>query len=206
MWDTAGRHAADVVRYLEAGRINAARNAEAGYRQCYRRAAGCEGLAVPPGPASCSEYASGLSGDAVCIPRTDALALARAERDSYRIRARAGGPCATTWRAGSRVGAQIADELVAGRDRRALAAMHQMRRAWADVARCEGVLPLSDADAAQGYEAEFSRLEHKIDQLLAFQESEERYRRWATWAAIAGALFAAVRLGIIAVPHAGKAR
>jgi hypothetical protein len=120
-WQTAARHAADVVRYLEDGRPQAAANAETGYRQCYRYAAGCEGLAVPPGAASCSQYASGLSNYV------------------------------------------LADDDLPG-------------------------------------------LHKKVDELLAKQRAEERYRKFATIAAIGGAIFAAMRLGLIAVPFFRRRR
>jgi hypothetical protein len=45
------------------------------------------------------------------------------------------------------------------------------------------------------------RLEMQSNQILEGQRRAERRWKWQTVAAIAGAVFAAVRLGIIAVPH-----
>lgn len=44
----------------------------------------------------------------------------------------------------------------------------------------------------------------KLDEILRRQKEEQRARKLAQLVAIAGSLFAAVRLGIIAVPHIRK--
>ena len=45
------------------------------------------------------------------------------------------------------------------------------------------------------------RIDSRTQALVAGQAAAERRWRWQTIAAVAGALFAAVRLGVIAIPH-----
>jgi len=51
-----------------------------------------------------------------------------------------------------------------------------------------------------------ARVEQRQDELLKGQKRAEVRWRWQTIAAVAGAVFAAVRLGIIAVPHVKRFR
>ena len=137
-WQTAARHAGDVVRYLKLGRVNAAQNAEHGYRQCFRLAARCEGIPSPPGRGSCSQYSSGLSGAEFSVSKKHALKIAKLERDSLRLRAKQGGPCAPLWRKAARSADQVVAAVARGDGKGAVAPMYAVAEGWHRAARCKG--------------------------------------------------------------------
>lgn len=51
-----------------------------------------------------------------------------------------------------------------------------------------------------------ARIDLRIADILAKQKAEEESGRWRMYLAIAGALFAAAKLGVIAIPHIQRLR
>ena len=87
-----------------------------------------------------------------------------------------------------------------------MAATHALRIAlsWKRAADCEGwPTPLGATDISQIVSLS---PEQKIDLILANQEEEARKRKLVLIIGIAGAVIAAARLGIIAVPMIKAAR
>ena len=77
----------------------------------------------------------------VTIPRTEAIALARYERDALRARAAAGGPCAVHWERAARGAHQVLECLRRGDDGVALQLAYGVATLWAAAARCSGIEP-----------------------------------------------------------------
>jgi hypothetical protein len=57
------------------------------------------------------------------------------------------------------------------------------------------------ADATETDAAILSRLDERTAQIVQWQKAEDERRKWTLLFTVGGALFAAVRLGIIAIPQ-----
>ncbi len=59
-------------------------------------------------------------------------------------------------------------------------------------------------DASAPAPVTLESLQAQLDTIVQFQQDDARRRKWTLVIGIAGALFAAVKLGIIAAPHIRK--
>lgn len=59
----------------------------------------------------------------------------------------------------------------------------------------------ADADAPAVAPATLESIQTQTSEIIERQKTDEASRRWATIFAVAGALFAAIKLGVIAIPH-----
>lgn len=75
----------------------------------------------------------------VQLPRSAAVKLARFERDSLRVRARASASCAPLWSDAAQQADRIVRFLEAGRDTKAASAALLVGPKWKRAAKCEGL-------------------------------------------------------------------
>jgi hypothetical protein len=82
------------------------------------------------------------------VPIKDALELARIERDSLRLRAAAGGPCAPHWERAAEAAELAVRSIEAGWPQLAVHYLRVVARRWAIAAQCGGLdLRLAKPDA-----------------------------------------------------------
>ncbi len=65
---------------------------------------------------------------------------------------------------------------------------------------------LGDEAAPETADVMLARIDSRTAEIQQFAKDESVRRKWALVAAIAGAMFAAVKLGIVAIPHIRKRR
>lgn len=82
-------------------------------------------------------YAEAL-GNYVSVSRADAVAIAKLEAQTLRMRAAQGGPCAPRWRHAARIADKIVARIAAGDGQGAVPYMYQLGRAWHAAAVCKG--------------------------------------------------------------------
>lgn len=132
-----------------------------------------------------------MSYRVVGLSQAQALQLARYERDSLLLRAKDSQGCPDLWRRAARQADRVVRLLRSGDDKGAVQAALAVGPAWKKAADCEGwrtPLGLSEAQ------------EDKLDRILRLQKEEARKRKIAFTFTALGALFAAGRLGVLAVP------
>lgn len=133
------------------------------------------------------------------IPRSIAIRLARIERDSLRARARSAPPARRgAWAQAARQADRVLSLLHAEKDTEAAMAAIKIGPYWKSAAKLQGYLG-ADEDvpaAAEPFDLEAAVKAHgeALERLNVTAESELFFRKVATFAAVAGALFAAVRL------------
>lgn len=134
----------------------------------------------------------------VGLPRAQAIQLAQYERDSLELRARSSRKCPWLWRAAAKQADLAVRHLLVGNDRAARSAALRVAPAWKRAADCEGwPTPVGALTAPQ---------EDKIDRILRLQKEEAAKRKVALMFGALGALFAAAKLGIVAIPLVQSAR
>jgi len=69
--------------------------------------------------------------------RSDAIALAKAERDSLRLRARSATACRPAWRRAVKNADAALAALVCGHDEAATEALYHLARSWRAAYRCQ---------------------------------------------------------------------
>ena len=164
------------------------------------------------------------------IPRIEAIKLAKLERDSLIVRSRA-ARCWYQWQVAARHADDVVRHLQTRRDKAALNSMKGLAQCWRMAARCEGLPGVPPGRAScqiygtAGYpyslgavptveprivgptmEQRIVALDALVGEVLKLQKKEERNRRITLIIAGVGALFAAARLGIIAIPLINAAR
>ena len=138
------------------------------------------------------------------LPRNKAIQLAKYERDSLLLRAKSSLRCPGLWRDAARHADLALEALRRGHD--SMAATHALRIAlsWKRAADCEGwPTPLGATDISQIVSLS---PEQKLDLIIKVQKEEARKRKLTVAIALVGAIIAAAKLGIIAIPIVKAAR
>ena len=140
--------------------------------------------------------------DYVAIPRRVAVNLATTEARSLRARAKGSPRCTPQWLQAAAKADEVADGLAEHSDSQALKAALAVAPLWRRAADCEGVPSMGNYYSAVGedpagsptladLQAEFRS---GFERLTSQEKEQLRWRKYATYATIAGALFAAIRL------------
>ena len=134
------------------------------------------------------------------LPRSLVIQIAELERDSLGLRAQSSARCAGPWRAAQDQANRVVQGLYVGADAAAGTAAVKVGSAWRKAADCEGwptpYVAVGETDT------------EKIEQILRNQAEQASKRRLALTLGALGALIAAARLGIVAIPliKSAKAR
>ena len=137
----------------------------------------------------------------VTFPRSVAMQLAQFERDSLRARGRDSRRCRQIWYRGADQANLVMELLRARRDAAAGRAALWIGPTWKQAADCEGwttprALGQEAAEAPTPFSVEQTLKAHSAALARIKKSSEEQllFRRIATVATVAGALFAMIRL------------
>jgi hypothetical protein len=132
----------------------------------------------------------------VGLPRAQAIQLAEYERDSLVLRAD-GSKCPELWRDAAHHADLVVQCLRAGKDTDAARHAGHITSRWKKAADCEGWPTPANNYVATGAAGS---AEEKLDLILKNQAEQAKKRRLALTLGAVGALLAAARLGIVAIP------